>query len=41
MRGITFEAGNKKEAEELKNTLETLQRNGVKVSIELEQEISP
>jgi Leucine-rich repeat (LRR) protein len=41
MRGITFEASNKEEAEELKNTLETLQQNGVKVSIELEQEISP
>jgi Leucine-rich repeat (LRR) protein len=41
MRGITFEASSKEEAEELKNTLETLQQNGVKVSIELEQEISP
>lgn len=41
MRGITFQASSKEEAEELKNTLETLQQNGVKVSIELEQEISP
>ncbi|WP_375577983.1 leucine-rich repeat domain-containing protein [Marivirga tractuosa] len=41
MRGITFEASGKEEAEELKNTLETLQKNGVKVSIELEQKIKP
>ncbi|MGM0581965.1 MAG: leucine-rich repeat domain-containing protein [Bacteroidota bacterium] len=41
MRGITFEASDKNEAEELKNTLETLQKNGVKVSIELEQKINP
>jgi|GEM_PF-1721505 Leucine-rich repeat (LRR) protein len=40
MRGIIFEASDKKEAEELKNTLETLQKNGVKVSIELDQKIS-
>lgn len=41
MRGITFEASGKEEAEELKNTLETLQKNGVKVSIELDQQINP
>jgi Leucine-rich repeat (LRR) protein len=41
MRGITFEASGKEEAEELKNTLETLQKNGVKISIELDQKISP
>ncbi|SMG15699.1 Leucine rich repeat-containing protein [Marivirga sericea] len=37
MRGITFEASNKEEAEELKTTLETLQKKGVKISIELDQ----
>ncbi|WMN10937.1 hypothetical protein QYS49_36575 [Marivirga salinae] len=41
MRGITFEASGKEEAEELKNTLETLQKNGVKISIEMDQKISP
>ena len=41
MRGITFEASGKEEAEELKNTLETLQKNGVKISIEMDQKINP
>ncbi|HET8859136.1 leucine-rich repeat domain-containing protein [Marivirga sp.] len=41
MRGITFEASGKEEAQELKNTLETLQKKGVKVSIELDQKINP
>jgi len=41
MRGITFEASGKEEAEELKNTLETLQKQGVKISIELDQKINP
>jgi Leucine-rich repeat (LRR) protein len=41
MRGITFEASGKEEAEQLKNTLETLQQKGVKVSIELDQKINP
>jgi len=41
MRGITFEASGKEEAEELQNTLETLQKNGVKISIELDQSINP
>jgi Leucine-rich repeat (LRR) protein len=41
MRGITFETSGQEEAEELKSTLDTLQKNGVKISIELDQEISP
>jgi len=41
MRGITFEASGKEEAEDLKNTLETLQKNGVKISIEPDQKINP
>lgn len=40
MRGITFEASGEEEAEELKNTLETLQKNGVKISIEMDQTIN-
>jgi Leucine-rich repeat (LRR) protein len=36
MKGITFSASSKEEAESLKNTLESLQKRGVKVSIDLE-----
>lgn len=38
VRGITFDAGSKEEAESIKQTLEQLQQQGVKVSFELEQE---
>jgi hypothetical protein len=41
MRGITFEASNKEEANELKKTLETLQKKGVKVSLEQDEKMNP
>ncbi len=37
MRGIVFEANNKKEAEEIKETIEALMQSGVKVSMEFDQ----
>jgi len=36
MRGITFEASNREEAKSIKNTIEGLQKKGVKVSLDLE-----
>ncbi|GAB3339406.1 hypothetical protein GCM10027429_25710 [Marivirga atlantica] len=36
MRGITFEARNREEAESIRNTIEGLQKKGVKVSLDLE-----